>query len=397
MDDGSNIQNLLTRSGLIGADDFESALEVSRFQNIPVGKILVSSGRLADSVFEAAVQVLSFIRDGLVSEADALESLKLVSAQGIALEDALADIGLEIESGDSSKLGNLLCAAKIVTRKQLYEAIHTGQETGIPLGECLKAHGILWEALLQHALSAQALLRSGFLDKDQAAKMIRTGFEGRVPVNYELAEFKVADKNKKSDKDIQILDLAVSSECVTQVQLEQIQLASQNNLSDDEVGAALIESGILKKEQLDRLVCVKKMVSRGTLDLNAAQNVLKGDRAVDEELSELLIDDNDNKIKIKFHDFLRIVNIVDKQTLERLGIGQEIKAGSAGAIFVGKKLVEKNEVDSRTIFAALRCYYLMGKGWLTLEQGTCALAGYVADSSSTQSFDDYLQKQEWVR
>ncbi len=391
MDEGCNIQSLLTRSGLIGADDYDSAQEIAKFQDVPVGKILVASGRLDDLVFEAAVQALTFIRDGLVTEDNAVESLKLVSSQGLKLEDALSEMGCDI-GDDASKLGNLLCASKIVTRKQLYEAIHLGQETGIPLGECLKAHGILWEALLQHALSAQALLRSGFLDKEGAAKMIRTAFEGRMPVNYELSEFKVASKQTK-EKDATIATLAIDCGLLTQ---EQLSKAGAQGQSDDALSSALIESNLLKQEQLDRLIAVKKMLLAGTLDNSAAVLALKSARPLEVELSELTVQDADNKIKIKFQDFLRIVGILDKQVLERCGIGSDRKHGSKDAIEVGRILLKKGEVDSRTIFAALRCYYLMGTGWLTMEQGTCALAGFVAESSS-QSFDTFLQKQEWSR
>lgn len=391
MDDGVNIQSLLTRSGLIGAGDYESAQEVAKFQEVPVGKILVASGRLEDAVFEAAVQVLTFIRDGLVSEENAVESLKLVSAQGLKLEDALSDLGCAI-GDDASKLGNLLCSAKIVTRRQLYEAIHLGQETGIPLGECLKAHGILWEELLQHALSTQALLRSGFLDKEGAAKMIRTSFEGRVPVNYELSEFKVAGK-QAGKSDATLATLAVDCGVLTEDQLSKISVEGQ---TDDALSSTLMQSNLLKKEQIDRLVAVKKMILAGTLDRPAAVKVLQNQRPLEVELSELVVQDSDNKMKIKFQDFLRIVGILDKQVLDRCGIGADRKPGSKDAIEVGKLLRDKGEVEARTIFAAMRCYYLMGTGWLTMEQGTCALAGFVAESSS-QTFDAYLQKQEWAR
>ncbi len=385
MDDGCNIQTLLTRSGLISADDYESALEVSKFQDVAVGKILVVSGRLSEVAFEAAVQLLTFMRDGLVSLENAVDSLKLVSSQGLNVEDALYEVGCEI-GDDATKLGNLLYAAKIVTRKQLYEAIHLGQETGIPLGECLKATGILWEALLQHALSAQALLRSGFLDREGAAKMIRTAFEGRMPVNYELSEFKVAGKKAK-DCSLSLANLAVECGYVTSEQLAKI--------SHSEGDEAL--SAMLAKEQLERLQSVARMISAGTLDKSAAIQVLNGQSTLDEELSKLAVEEKDSKIKIRFQDFLRIVNVIDKSALQRSGVGPEGKSGSQEAIVVGNALMEAGEIESRTLFAALRCYYLMGTGWLTMEQGTCALAGFVADPSSKQTFDAYLQKQEWVR
>lgn len=380
MDDGSSIQILLTRSGVIAADDYESALEVAKFQDVAVGKILMATGRLSEPLFEAAVSILTFVRDGLVTTDQAVDALKLVKLQELSAEDALYEVGCEI-GDDATKLGSLLCAAKIVTRKQLYEAIHLGHETGIPLGECLKATGILWEALLQHALSAQALFRSGAIDKEGAAKMIRKGYEGRVPVNYELSEFKIAGK-QAADKVVTPESLAVECGFISQ---------------QESANCAL--SNVLGSELFDRLVVVTRMIAAGTLEKPAAIQVLKGTRALDEELSELVVDEKDNRIKIKFQDFLRIVNVIDKSALQRSGLepDRKDKSGSADAIIVGKALLKAREVDSRTLFAALRCYYLMGTGWLSMEQGTCALAGFVADTTSQQSFDAYLQQQEWVR
>ncbi len=162
---------------------------VAKTQSLPVGRVLIMSGYIIEPHLQAAVQAQSMLKDGLIDLETALGSLRVISRDGLTIDQALSKMGwAQPVNQVTNKLGELLIEAGLVSRAQLDAALIQGESTKLPLGRVLVTNGWLSEQLLSSALNAQILVRDRRVTREQAISSLRAALERQVPIEQTLAE-----------------------------------------------------------------------------------------------------------------------------------------------------------------------------------------------------------------
>ncbi len=89
------VVELLTKAGIVTEQDMQAVVAVKRKHGGDVGAMLVSSGKLEQSTFEAAEKCWPWVRDGLMKPEQAIIALGYCQRARVPLEEALDELGYE--------------------------------------------------------------------------------------------------------------------------------------------------------------------------------------------------------------------------------------------------------------------------------------------------------------
>src|ERR1700723_1144921 len=116
------------------------------------------------------------------------------------------------------RIGEFLVAAKILSEKDLEEAMKTARATGLPVGRVFIMAGYLTETEFQAAVQAQSLVRDSILPVDIAIQALKQLFQFSTSFDEALA---AAGWNAPEDTESNKLgELLLAAEIVPQHQLE---------------------------------------------------------------------------------------------------------------------------------------------------------------------------------
>ena len=83
------IGELLIDVGILNQEQITDAVNIAQKRGLPVGRALVMSGLLSEPMLQAALQVQSLFRDGLITREEGVNALQISSLLGVTLEEAL--------------------------------------------------------------------------------------------------------------------------------------------------------------------------------------------------------------------------------------------------------------------------------------------------------------------
>ena len=182
----NRLGELLVESGVLSAEKLGHALNKSSSTGLPLGRILVLSGAVSESVLFAALNAQVLVRDKSLQREQAVRALTAAQQRQVPIEQSLKDIGLTVQrSRHEIRLGELLCAAALVDEADVTNAIELGLANAIPVGEILIREGIVSKQILAAALEFQRRVRDGEMDLWQAASALRESQNGPTPVEPE--------------------------------------------------------------------------------------------------------------------------------------------------------------------------------------------------------------------
>ncbi|HEY9870140.1 MAG TPA: hypothetical protein V6D08_13320 [Candidatus Obscuribacterales bacterium] len=164
------IGELLARAGILSPEEIREHLEIAGTIGQRLGQTLVQLGKLTDHQLLSVVEVQALLADGAVSLDMAVGAIRLVCNDGVCLDDALKQLGASDACAESSRLGELLRAAGLVTQDDLWRALSMCLTDSIPLGHALLRLKILTPQALADALSAQKRIRAGQTSISEAAR-----------------------------------------------------------------------------------------------------------------------------------------------------------------------------------------------------------------------------------
>lgn len=167
------IGDVLTMAGILTNDQLDDRLEIAQTIGQPLGQTLLQLGDLSKHQLRCVVHVQSLVVDGLLDQARAVDAVKLVVNQDLALEEALEQVGFANDNAWSARLGQLLVDSGVITRKRLARGLVCSTNQCCPLGHALIQLGLLNPAVLTLALSLQKDIRTGKKTRDQALQELR--------------------------------------------------------------------------------------------------------------------------------------------------------------------------------------------------------------------------------
>jgi hypothetical protein len=388
------VGELLVASDILSERDLGEAIRAAAFNQLPLGSILIMAGFCSESEFQAALNAQALIRDSLAPVDLAVKALNQISTQAISFEDALRELGwVPNEDKESNKLGELLLAADILPAEKIDAAMQTCKKTGLPLGRLLISLGLISEELLATALNAQILIRAGRVNRAQAIRGLKSGFNRltKLGMTANIHGFYRGPYRPT----IRLAELLVLAELISE---EDALNALEESLKQEKsVGRVLVEKKIVSLKLLNLALTLQEMVTNETIMAKQAAIVLSALKTTNQSLEDILafleIPDAEVKTSARFHDLLRVAGLIQASDLADLQIDPKAKASSGDAFRTARLLTDQGLLDKRTFLGSLRCYYLMLNGWLSMQQGIIALDFFCRKNGS---FDEALAELKWT-
>lgn len=358
---------LMIEAGLIAREELEECLRMARETGLPVGRILLVTGKTTENVLQAAVQAQSLLKDGIIDLKTAYKGLQLVANDKKSFDSALTQLDVEIDEVKVNKLGQLLIASNFVTEEQLELALADSASTGLPFGRMLVLNGVLTEAQLAATLNAQILVRDEKITIDQAVDGLKQARRRQIAVEVPLMEkgfYKVQPRDS-----IRLGELLSLAGLLSEQQL--LNAVEQGLVSQKALGQVLIESNLVPEETLKVALQLQDLVSKGTLKPMQASQVLVQVNETGMSITDAvrLIEKaaNNDSANVSLKDFLMTVKTVTQDDIQ-----SAFDVSVNNNQILGRMLLLAGIIDESTLQAAMRLTFLVRGGLLSMEQAQTA-------------------------
>ncbi len=286
------IGEILVRAGLVTQSQMDEAVREAGTRARLLGKTLVSRGVVSQQNLRAALEAQSLLRDGVVDSFKAFKALSIASAQGLTFEKALRQMtpqdGPQSMPGErTSKLGELLLAAGVVSAPVLERAQNKGLATGEPLGVVLVSEGIVSESFLDAALELQVRVRDGMFSRDQAIFALRQDPRKLLAM---IAPHMMADEAtaKKAKMAIRLGELLVRAGIISNADVNQ---ALELSLAHGhQIGEMLVARGFITRPLLDATLSLQQMATQAHLTTGEATACLVKVFTTDKTVTECILE-----------------------------------------------------------------------------------------------------------
>ncbi len=380
---------LLIAAGLLTSQTLEDAIRTASETGLPIGRVLIMSGAMSDNALQGAIGAQSMVKDQLLEPNNAVEVLKLIAQLNIPFEEALTKLNFQArEEARTTKLGQLLTAAQVISERQLAEALQSSQETGLPTGRILVLTQAITETMLSAALTAQVLVRDGKVSREQAIEGLASARRRRVSIETSLADhgyFRPPVKQSVKLGELYVLsDLLLESDLMTALEKSLVQRVP--------IGQIFLQAGLTTDAVLEAALKLQEMVANGTLNSLQASQALKQVAMQRFTLSQALADlgakqpAKDDPFQIG--DILKAANIVTEEDIKK---AIELSVKNSGLF--GRMLLSAGFIDDALLNSTLRAQFLIREGFLNMEQAIIALTQC---RQTGQPFDEVIQQLGWT-
>ncbi len=160
---------LLSLAQIISENDILSAVEMGLFKEQPVGKVLVESRLIPDSLIEPAVQLQEMVHKRELRPAQAAEVLLQVHRRSLTLEQSLSELGLHKKKIDGWREAlELLKSAGLLGDHNFRALVDRAEAAPDDVARAIEESQIVDELIFQAALRCQRLLKEKRLRFEQA-------------------------------------------------------------------------------------------------------------------------------------------------------------------------------------------------------------------------------------
>lgn len=267
---------LLVQAGLIDRSVLEQAIWQAQENSLPLGRCLVLNRAISSGLLQSALTAQVLIRDGKISEEQAIAGLKNAAKKQQSLEQSLVDVGaFRQPAKESVKLGDLLTQAGLVTEGDKISAIEIGLNENQKIGEVLVQTGMIAPGVVDESLRLQEMVSSGEISGLQAADILRQANSRKVSIDVVIGERH--SRKEDIEKVNAVLELLLQSGALAGDNFNRAQsLGRQLNVSIAEIiltkemvekrliaaahqGQSLVKDGIINSAQciLAMKMCVK--------------------------------------------------------------------------------------------------------------------------------------------
>jgi signal transduction histidine kinase len=266
------VGDLLVAAELISREELHRLMPLARQTGLPIGRILVESGVLTESLVRASVMAQSLLRDKLLHFQLAVTALKRASELDITYDTALKELGWHEEYYEiSNKLGKLLVDAQAVTPDQLAGANEVCFASGLPLGRVLVLRKVIPEVVAYAALSVQVLLREGKIARPEAVKVITESAGINTSVQDWLKQDRAASNGRGNA--VRLGELLILAGIISELDLLS---AVESSLTQKiMIGHVLVNSKIVSQPLLDQVLKLQKAVNSQLLSSAEAARMIR--------------------------------------------------------------------------------------------------------------------------
>lgn len=171
------VGDMLVTARVVSSADITEAIQVSKRLNIPIGRVLITSGCVTEKLLHAALDLQALIRDGEIPLDSALKALMRVSKSGCSVKESLEQLNVSPKYGKGKNdLADLLVDSNLVSQDQIDDALKTSFEYGTPLGSTLVFQGALSPNFFPSISAIQEKVANGELSNDEAIEELKAAF-----------------------------------------------------------------------------------------------------------------------------------------------------------------------------------------------------------------------------
>ncbi len=224
----SRLGDLLLESELVSQAQLEDAINKSLLTGLPIGRLMVLSGVLTESLLSATLNAQMMIRDRKLTKRDAILGLKEGKKHGVTADTAMHERGsYQMPAMGEVRLGELLALAGIVSKSDMLSAAEQGFLKHIPIGQVLKEQKLISQNVLQVSLQLQKSVRDGEKQLSQAIDTLKAVVQRESMAKVVLADLQVANANHNSQ--VSLAQFLKQSGSLTESDFVKIQEYAVNN------------------------------------------------------------------------------------------------------------------------------------------------------------------------
>lgn len=362
----TRLGKLLVDIGLVNEALLDHALERSFELGIPVGRALVMCGWLTEKQLASAIRVQSLLKEGLLSLPSAIRVGELLSCFNLTLEKALKRAGCAnvvpyIEES-STRIGDFLVEAQIITVDELHEARDMAYALGLPTGRCLLLCGVITAPLLETVVNAQKYHRENKITREEAIAALKNAKKRedkrRSTINPDANRYPPV-------RSIRLGELLVLAGIVTDIQ---VQYALEVGLTSNRpIGEVLIEMELLTVELVEKALYIQNLVSQGALEpIEAAYTLIDVHHhgySLAESIKSNRKGGGTRGTRIEFTEFLSASGIIAQDEIKNA-----LESAFKSPYILSKALSFAGVMDETTVQVALCCHFYVREGMLSLDQ-----------------------------
>lgn len=170
----NKVGQLLVDADVMSKDELDQALNMVNTMGLPLGRILVLTGKVKGPVVWCALNAQMFLRDKKISRTQAINAVRSSFVRHTNFEQGLREQGLEgLIHPRKIKLGELLVLSGLVSQEDILGAVEEGIVKEKSLGEVLLRLQLISEAHLEDALKLQDMAENEKISPMQAVEMLR--------------------------------------------------------------------------------------------------------------------------------------------------------------------------------------------------------------------------------
>ena len=361
------IGELLIDVGILNQEQITDAVTIAQKRGLPVGRALVMSGLLSEPMLQAALQVQSLFRDGLITREEGVNALQISSLLGVTLEEALDRLRwVQDQKVATNRLGELLVEAGIVPAEALDGYLSRSKDSGLPLGRFLSSIGAVDEGLVMAVLNMQFLIRDAKISRESAIDALRAARERELTVRS--GGSLQPHSELPSSVSIRLGELLIKAAIITNSELMcAVETALLNNV---QLGEVLIQSNFISAGELETALLLQDMVANSTLKPSRAAQAMSlahnQQLSATEALAQAGATSVESSEAIKLETFLGLAGLVSNREIKELGSPPYPTA-------LRTQLVKAGKLSDLFFRDCQRIHALLVEGLLTLERAIVVL------------------------
>jgi hypothetical protein len=245
------------------------------------------------------------------------------------------------------RVGEFLVAAKILTEKDLDEAMKTARATGLPIGRVFIMAAYVTETEFQAAVQAQSLVRDSILPLDVAIQALKHLSQFNTSFDEALAA--AGWKSPEDTESNKLGELLLAAEIVPQAQME---AAMQTSMATGlPLGRLLVSLGSLSEEILASALNAQTLIRSGNVKREQAVQGLKSayKRRKPYETSDQGIHLGPHRPSIRLGELLVAAQLVTDEDVRASLELSLVKEKSLGEMLVEQKVIALELLDSALI------------------------------------------------
>jgi len=364
------IGELLVSANILKPEVVHEALQVAKTTKRPLGRVLMSLGALNEKELEAALELQTLLREGLISNEFGLRALNLAVKKELPLAESFKRLGWSPPARPhvvANELADLLLEAEIVAKSQMDQALAQSVSNKIPLGRCLVLTKALSSALLSSALTAQVLVREGKITKDQAIAGLKAASKKQEPIEKSLEETAAIQEDRGT---IRIGDLLDSAGLVSEG--DKVSAVELGLHTHERVGQIFLKQGLISDAILNDTLKLQELVNKNLISPEQATEILKDSHSRGIPIEELLADFKTSRHNAE--QAYKSIGLLIKASILKpteVPTGHSLTLEEKGAVL--DSLTDSGSLSAKLLEAAIQAQNLVDEEIISIDQATAVL------------------------